>query len=222
MAGRSLPGADKYRTAPAGRDAPWLHPLVAKANAEVRIEDVLNGYFGLAVPYEAEGWKVRCPFAVEHKDGGIDPQFRVYATSNTGYCFALHGRLDPVGLWRQRSYFPTIKDAAENLMTTFGVEYRPRPYRERMRLLQVPEDFHADPEALVEALQTYLAHHPLYQACELDDFLLRGVNYELSEVHAVCLGAQRLEDVERWLKGAKDRLNSLLAQRTAARLRPSR
>lgn len=211
MALRSLPGSDKYRQA-SQSDPPWRHPLVEKANAEVPIAEVLSDYFATPVPAEAEGWKVRCPFAVEHEDGGIDRQFRVYASSNSGYCFALHGRLDPVRLWRLRSWFPSLKDAAEDLLRTYGIDYRPRPYKERMAGLRTGSAFEVDTAALVQALQVYLVNHPLYEARQYDDSLLRGVNYILNEAHDACAQAERLGDVERWLDEAKQRVSALLRQ----------
>lgn len=213
MARRSLPGADKYRR-PDAEDPRWRDPLVEMANAEVRIEAVLNDHFAMGVPFDAEGWKVRCPFAAEHEDGGIDRQFRVYASTNTGYCFALHGVLTPVRLWRLRAWFPSVRDAAEDLLRSYGVEYKQRPYRERMHSLREPTGFRADPDAVAQAVQVFLAAQPTYAARRYDDVLLRVVNLTLSDVDGLCERAETLGEVETWWHEARQRLRTLLTDST--------
>jgi hypothetical protein len=204
-----LPGADKYRR-PDDSVHAWDDPLVGRANTEVRVEAVLNDHFAMHVPLEAEGWKTRCPFAAEHEDGGLDRQFRVYSSSNSGYCFALHGRLDPVRLWRLRSWFPSIRATAEDLLRSYGVEYRSKPYRERMALLRQSSGFRVDADSVVGALRVYLTSQPLYEARQYDDSILRGVNLVLNEVRDLCDRAETLGEVETWLQQSKQQLDQLL------------
>jgi hypothetical protein len=202
---RSLPGADKYRrsTDRDDADAPWNDPLVLRANRDVALTAVLNDYFDAHVPSDAEGWKTYCPFAKEHEDGGLDKQFRVYTSSNSGHCFALHGTLDPVRVWRLRRYFATMPDAARDLLDTYGVAYRRKPYRERMAELRDRPAFTIAPTQVVQTFNVWLRAQPGYHEHQYDQDVLRSVNSALSEVHDLCARARDLEEVELWLQSVK-------------------
>jgi hypothetical protein len=216
---RSLPGADKYRRPRTSTDAPWEAPVVLLANREVSVIAVLNDYFRTHIPIDAEGWKTYCPFAREHEDGGIDKQFRVYHSSNSGHCFALHGTLDPVRLWRQRRPYGSLTDAAQDLLDTYGVEYRRKPWRERWaELHEAPEETGIDAKAVVAAFTTWLNAQPDYLERQYDEDVLLSVNFVLSRVHGVCAQATTIGEVESWLARAKTVVTTVCA----APLRPPR
>lgn len=206
---RTLPGADKYRVEEK-RDAPWHDPLVVQANTEVSFVTLLNEHYKMHVPVDAEGWKTRCPLATEHDDGGIDRQFRVYASTNSGHCFALHGSMDPVRLWRLRSYHPTLKDAARSLLDAYGIESRAKPYWERMADLREPTPFQADPDVLAQTINVYLSAHPDYEDRQYDVNVLHHVNSVLSQIAPLCEQAQEIGEVEEWLRASKSRLSQAL------------
>lgn len=205
-----LPGSDKYRRPVEADDAPWLAPIVVKANTEVPFAEVLNRYFGMHVPVDAEGWKVRCPLYSEHEDGGLDRQFRVYASTNHGYCFALHGSLDPVRLWRQRSYFPSHQEAARDLLRAFDIDWHPVPYWERMAALRDQPPMSVDADTVVSALTVWLNQQPGYDARQYDKDVLTVVNYLWNQVPALCARTNDIAEVETWLDEAKRQLTTVL------------
>jgi len=211
----SLPGGEKYLP-PSSSDLdsskPWNHPLVLLANEKVRIEDVLNDHYGLNVPYGADRWKSRCPFAYEHADGGLDKQFRVFSTDNYGHCYESHGHLDPVRLWKMKSYAPTLLDAAKGLLEAYGIETKPKSLDERVADLQKQEEFHSDPSAVSQALQVFLSRLSGYEDRQYDDDVLRSVNSVLKAVPNVCAQAESQEEVERWFRNAKAELARLISR----------
>jgi hypothetical protein len=211
VAGRHLPGSDKYRV-PEVRDAPWHDPLVVRANTDVSFVGMLNDYFALHVPIDADGWKTRCPFAAEHEDGGLDKQFRVYAPTNSGHCFALHGTMDPVRLWRLRSYFPSLRDAAQSLLEAFGVEYRTRPYWERMADLREEQAYHADPATLTQTINVFLSAQPDYEVRQYRPDVLHHVNWTLGQIAHLCETATTIGEVEAWLHQSKRSLRETLSE----------
>lgn len=191
----------------------WENPIVKMANTRVRVESVLNDHFGMSVPMDADGWKARCPFYQEHDDGGIDRQFRIYSATNRGYCFAMHNVLDPVGLWRMRSYFPSLRHAAEDLLETYGIDFRPKPYQERMAsLLTFETSFVADPDVITQVIMLYLQRLPFYEERQYEERLLLGVNSVLNEVHPLCESASSPQEVEKWLQKAKTTLQKMVSQ----------
>jgi hypothetical protein len=185
----------------------WNDPVVKMANEKVSVVSVLNDHFGMQVPEDADGWKTTCPFYYEHEDGGIDRQFRVWAASNRSWCFAMHNVLDPVNLWRYRKFFPTGRDAAESLLTAYGIDFRPKPYQERMAALRGrTEAYVADPDVIVQVLTLYLARLPGYDEAQYRPEVLRTVNLVLSEVHPFCATGPQEQEVKEWLHQAKERL----------------
>lgn len=202
-----LRGSEKYARPDTSKTLKWDDPVVGMANTRVRVESVLNDHFGMSVPMDSDGWKTKCPMAHEHEDGGVDRQFRVYSESNRGYCFAMHGVLDPVGLWRLRNYYPTIRDAAEGLLKAYSIDFRPKPYAERMRdLLDREKSKTVDPDTLSQAISVFLETLPSYEERQYDEAVLRSVNSILSEVRPFCDHTPNESEVAAWLTQAKARL----------------
>jgi len=70
-------------------------------NRSVSLLDVLVE-MGVEVPEAARAnGKFHCPFGFRHSDGGVEPTFRYYPETNTGYCFSEQLYLTPVNLWMQ-------------------------------------------------------------------------------------------------------------------------
>lgn len=200
-----LPGSQKYRPDEIEKDKPWDDPLVVRANDEVPITVLLREYWKLAIPEGAESWKVSCPFAGEHKDGGADRQFRVYSSTNSGWCFSVHGFLTPVRLWQMRVGSPTLKDAARDLLIKFGIRIKEPSWQERFALIraEATERHTITAEAMVEALQVYLRGLPAYTTRQFDTDVLTHVNSLLVDIQQFCTRGATLEEARRWLVEAQ-------------------
>lgn len=211
---KPIPGLDKYRAPEPERKLTWADQMVAKANEEVRIEDLLNDHWGIFVPRDAQSWKAYCPLGYEHRDGGLEKNFRVYSESNSCNCFALHGFMSPVMLWRTR-VGGSFKDAALSLLTEYEIEFRTLSYQERFETLQeVSEEKKIDPEPLVQALKIFLRSHPNYDVRQYDEDVLRVVNLLIGEAQELCSRSTiRKEEVELWYEAARSRLSRLLGSR---------
>lgn len=94
------------------------------ADAKVSIVGLLR-QAGVDCPDVQEGrsFKIRCPFGFTHSDGGVDPAFRVYGDSNSGYCFACTKFYTPVRLaaemWDCRP-----AEAAHRLLEQIGEPFK--------------------------------------------------------------------------------------------------
>lgn len=65
---------------------------------QISMRDVMYDFFHTTLPEVDRPYKIYCPFGVEHRDGGIDRAFRYYPSTNTAYCFSIHGFFTPVRL----------------------------------------------------------------------------------------------------------------------------
>ena len=146
--------------------------IVERADAEIPIKEVLEGLH-VYVPNGIVGsWKIRCPFGAEHKDGGIDPNCRVYP-SNALFCFALsqHGSMRPSDIFAKQMHV-TRKRAAYLLLESRGL-LKPMTYQELWaagteRRKSATGHLGAA-QGMVAALQKALERDEAYQAHELDD-----------------------------------------------------
>lgn len=63
--------------------------------------------------------KMRCPFGWLHGDGGVEPSFRLYGDTNTGFCFNGCGLITPVRFaaecWDVPWYIASVRLCAEHL-----------------------------------------------------------------------------------------------------------
>lgn len=203
-----LPGSEKYRDAAVTETKPWEDELVVKANEEVPITSVLNQYFHADVPEDAYGWKTWCVQKWEHKDNGVDKQFRVYSDTNTAHCFAIHGLYTPVRLWRLRTGSPTLKDAARDLLRVYGIRVKEPTYQERFE--EIREEASrvraVTTDGMLEALQVFLGTVPDYSVRQFDPEVLRVVNSVIEEVQEFCSQNPSLEEARLWLRRVQDRL----------------
>lgn len=203
-----LPGSEKYRDAPNHQEAPWEDELVVRANEEVSIVSVLNDYFHADVPENAYGWKTYCVQKWEHRDGGIDRQFRVYSDTNTAHCFAIHGLYTPARLWRIRTASPTLKDAARDLLRVYGIRIKEPTYQERFTAIREASSrtSKVTPDGMLEALQVFLGTIPDYTVRQFDPNVLRVVNSTVEDIQEFCSRDPSLEEARQWLQRAQAQL----------------
>ena len=152
--------------------------LVRRANSEVSVFDVLEEHFQIRVPREGS-YKTYCPFAFEHADGGVEKQFRTYASTNSCYCFELHGWMGPVKLLQLKEDLEPVA-AATKLLDAKGL-LKPKDPHERWAEVMAErsrEDI-GSPNYLVEALNSYLGTHPAYSEGSISDGFLTVMEEQL-------------------------------------------
>lgn len=161
--------------------------LADRANT-VSVFDILRDEFKMRVPNIDPGssWKISCPFAFEHADGGMDKNCRVYGTGNL-YCFAQHGQLTPVRIF-QMKYDLSYRDAAMAVLEAYNLA-RPRPYWERFKdLLEArtgPSRGLGELQSVVDALHLATSQHPLYAERQYSPEFMAAMNHELRRLDAV-------------------------------------
>jgi len=131
----------------------------------------------------------------------------------TGNCFDSHGHLDPVRLWRMRTFAPTMLDAAKSLLKAYEIDVRPKTAAQRVHALQeASEAPHSDPKVVAQALQVFLSTLPTYEDRQYDDDVLRSVNSVLEMIPSVCGRAESQEEVATWFRNAKAGLADLISR----------
>jgi len=196
-------GLDKYRPDVTARPVDYW---VALANEKVRIEDVINQYFhpDLPVPYGSTSWKTSCPFQEEHEDAGFEKQFRVYADTNSCYCFKMHGHMDPVYLWQTRLPGASRRQAAIDLLETFGVETKTKHWRERMLERKMEKDIAFDPEPVMRAFQTRVQSLPDYDKRQFEGDVIEDVDTALREIQEKVPHFKTFKELERFFYSLTD------------------
>ena len=146
---------------------PKVKPVseIDRANEAVDIRDIYNGLMSSRAPTgEYSSWKIFCPMAHEHADGGRTKNCRVFPPTHI-YCWEMHGYISPVRLY---SYWKgmSTKAAARELLDQRGL-LQPKNFRERWNDLlnlreQKDEDKLGDKQDAVSALQNALQNDTLY------------------------------------------------------------
>lgn len=208
-----LPGSQKYAPDEQHEAKPWEDELVVRANEEVPITSVLSEYFNVPVPEQAYGWKTYCVQKWEHKDGGIDRQFRVYTDTNSAWCFAVHGFYTPVRLWRLRSGAATLKDAARELLRVYGIRIKEPTYQEQFEMIrqEASRKAVATTDSMLEALQVFLETVPGYTLRQFDVEVLRVVNLTIEEIQVFCAQNPSLEEARPWLRSKQEWLRGQIS-----------
>ena len=189
--------------------------LVERANG-VSIHTILQDFFNLGVPESGEGrsYKTRCPFAFEHGDGGISRSYRVYTSTNSSYCFDMHGSLAPVRLVAVR-YDLGYRVSAMRILSKYNL-LRPRPWWERYAdLVKERETRTTDigsPAFLVEALNSAMREHPMYVQRAYDDDVLAFVEKALEELEVLMAGHVSPDEVRAWYRRVREQTLSLLSE----------
>lgn len=195
-------GLDKYRPDAISRPVDYW---VALANENVRVEDVINEYFSpdLPIPYHSTSWKTSCPFQFEHEDFGFEKQFRVYSETNSCYCFKMHGHMDPVILWQSRLPGSTRRQAAIDLLETYGVETKTKSWRERFREAQAEKQSSFDPAPVMQAFQVMLSSLPDYGKRQFDGDVIETVDQYLQEIQKTVPTFKSFKALDDWFNFIK-------------------
>jgi hypothetical protein len=182
-------------------------PLVALANEQVSIMEVCR-QVGLEVPDEVvlgrASLKLYCPLAdIEHKDGGRESSFRIYADTNTAYCFYCQRLFTPVFLYSLYHGVPS-KRAAEALLES--INYRHPVLEFKQDLLSTIEKA-PDCDSLREALQLYCG-----RICP--DWEIRQFDSKVSNLFSRCLGllskVKTESEAKLWLTSTKIVMHKIL------------
>ena len=92
-------GLKKYLPSAEG-EVSQLTLLIEQANACESVHDILFNHFKIFIPEGGSGSvKLKCPYSLEHKDGGKEKAMRYYYETDSAYCFRDHGVLSPTFLW---------------------------------------------------------------------------------------------------------------------------
>jgi hypothetical protein len=173
--------------------------LIHQVNRNVPLAWVLRAG-GVQAPdtVDAHSIKVSCPFGpLYHRDGGLEPSFRVYYRTNTGFCFAGCGYFTPASLYAQIMGV-SLGDASQALGEQWGLT-RPDPQEDLERALQAPTE-PVDTRALNQALTTYLQR---VDSTWGKDWLLPDVSQALSHCLHYLLYVSTQDDATRWLETSK-------------------
>lgn len=206
----------RRRTGRRGGRASLARQVVDRANA-VSIFDVLSDFFQIDHPSEGGSYKGYCPWGFEHSDGGIDRTWRTYPATNSSYCFAGHGSLNPVRLVQVQFDLRPVQ-AARKILERYGLD-RPRPYWERYDELVAeratrntsPGSTANATDALIEALD--------FEGSWREDLILRprfssALEEELETLDGLSASGSDVEAIRDWFRGARERLTRLVGEMT--------
>lgn len=129
------------------------NPLIDEANKKVSIY-LVCGLVGVDVSEGREGSSIKtyCPFGrFYHSDGGKEAAFRVYAETNSAYCFSCKKYFSPVSLYSSATDV-SYKNSAEYLLDKIG--YRKPTVEEIWNNVQ-PKEPEPDKSMLNKALRLY-------------------------------------------------------------------
>lgn len=181
---------------------------VDEANELIHIADVLTS---LKV-YVPEGIrnggnkKVYCPFGFYHSDRGTTKAMRVYAASNTAFCFSCSKRYSPVSL-AAAAWDCSWQSAAFRLLEDIG--YKPKTLQERWDEAIVPVYVKPDTDALAEALKMYCSGiSKNWSELQLQDSVAVKFNKCLNLLNCV----KTDEDAINWLTKCKIIMKNLLEE----------
>lgn len=190
--------------------------IVDRANQLIDIRDVYNNESGFFAPTgEYFSWKIYCPFAYEHADGGIDKNTRMYPPTHI-YCWAQHGKITPVFLHARRNGL-TQKAAAEELLHKAGL-LKPKNFRERWQEILSERGDKVNVRLgsqsyAIDALQKRLALDSDYADHEFDDAVRQSWNYVLETLDAIWDNPESdLTLLQVWLERSAQRIFSAYSQ----------
>lgn len=182
--------------------------LIALANSRMSIVSACN-MLGVSVGEFAYGSiKTYCPFGqLWHQDGGSTKAFRVYAATNSCFCFAGCGMFTPVTLLAKARDMTNEESAEWILVHTGYVE--PDFQSQWDALTSRPTS--VDRDSLTEALKTACAGmDPAWEDRQFDP--------EIAKRFTACLGllpkVQSAEDATQWLSVTKTAMSRALGGAT--------
>lgn len=181
---------------------------IDQANELVHIADVLTS-LNVFVPDSLRtggNKKVFCPFGFYHSDRGATKAMRVYANSNTAYCFSCSKRYSPVTL-AAAAWDCSWQNAAFRLLEDIG--YAPKSLEERWQEAITPVVTVPDTEALAEALKMYCSGiSNNWTTLQLEDSTASMLNKCLALLNVV----RTDEDANKWLSKCKIVMSRVLEE----------
>lgn len=179
------------------------------ANTLVPLAEILNGEFGLDIPDSPDrSWKGYCPFQFEHPNP-IDRNWRFYPSTNTAYCFEMHGLLTPVNL-TVMSKDCTLKQAALSLLEPRNL-LRPKPWRERwgqMMHERSAKDV-IDTQGIMAALHVWIANQPNLAALQFTEPFQLILSTQLGVLDSM-VETDSMDNIHFWYELTKNYLTALL------------
>lgn len=180
--------------------------VITVANERVSIVTVCQ-MIGLDISddvIDGRSRKLPCPFGeIYHSDHGRDPAMRIYADSNSAYCFSCQAYWTPVTL-AARAMDVSNKMAATRLLDRIG--YKPVDLAQAWKQVT-----HFEPEvdkaALAEALKTYCRRiEPQWARRQFESDIARHLTRCLSILPLV----KSQTDVEVWLTRCKEVMQQVI------------
>lgn len=160
----------KYLPPDIKRPLTYREHIIELANTKAPIHLILNDLYSIKVPEYSVSWKIHCPYAEEHKDGGRDTNCRVYSTSNSVYCFAQHFRMPPVFLYYRQYDHSSLYDAAKHVVADYDLVPPDEDYRDRFA--RVSSFQKHETYDIFEALQVLLSDNLRYKKHQFDSKIL--------------------------------------------------
>lgn len=178
--------------------------MIALANTRMTIVQACNMLNVSVGEFSYGSIKTYCPFGqLWHQDGGQSKAFRVYAASNSCYCFAGCGMFTPVTLLAKAKDM-TNEESAEWILAYTG--YVEPDYQSQWDALQA-QPAHVDRDSLTEALKTACAGmDPTWEDRQFEP--------EIAVKFTACLAllpkVQNAEDATQWLSVTKTAMSRAL------------
>jgi hypothetical protein len=197
--------AEKYRERPEAKirtDSPAVAAALLVPIGQILTE------LGVEVPegLGLQSWKTWCPFGGEHPDSGSQRDMRVYESSNSVYCFRMHGYMTSVRLISIR-YGMSAEQAARHILSTRG-GIPTKSWRARRDELLAERAAPTEPPvsiaSVVEALSVSMNREPGWASKQYDGAVLAVMDEVLAELDSVTEGD--LEQLREWYDAARRRL----------------
>lgn len=173
--------------------------LIEEANKKVSIY-LVCGLVGVDVSEGREGSSIKtyCPFGrFYHSDGGKEAAFRVYAETNSAYCFSCKKYFSPVSLYSSATDL-SAKNSAEYLLEKIGYK---KPTPEEIWNNVQPKDPEPDKSMLNKALRIYCQRIS-------SDWSKEQFRPEVADILDRCLSlldaVTTSQEAEYWLKSSKE------------------
>lgn len=172
---------------------------IDEADTRVPIARVF-GLIGARTPAEDDGRsrKIHCPFGdIYHSDHGLSPAMRIYAETNSCYCFSCARRYTPTQL-AARAWDVHRRVAAARLLERSGIVVRRPTWAE---VCAPPELAVPDRTLLADALKTWCRR-------TVPGFGLRQFDPDIASLLTRCLvlldHVRSQDDAVTWLNGCKN------------------
>lgn len=210
---RYLPGSERFQRP--SQEKIRVNSVVDRANKQVPVIRVLNDLWNSYVPSGLghRSWKTFCPLGWEHPDGGLDKGFRVYESTNTAYCFVMHGSMGPVRLAQMR-WGGKQERVAYRLLEAYGLGKR--PWRERYEeLLATYETTHRPgaPSNVVEALQVRLSTEAGYAQLQYFPAVVTVMDAVLEGLDVLYGGSGLTEEkIRQWYESALEEILAVVRE----------